>query len=71
MDLVAEAGIDTSDWPNFRGGLRKARSNPKYCYEWSFVEPNTVVVLNLWFRDMQEDRAEPVNENETIVEGVY
>ena len=33
MDLVREAGIDVSDWQNFKGGAEKAASNPKYCYE--------------------------------------
>jgi len=33
MDLVSEAGIDVSDWANFKGGEGKAASNPKYCYE--------------------------------------
>ena len=28
--------------------------NPKYCYEWSFVEPGKVVVLNLWHHLMTE-----------------
>jgi 5-methylcytosine-specific restriction enzyme A len=47
MDLVREAGIDVSDWKNFKGGKQKASVNPKYCYEWSFVGPGKVVALNL------------------------
>lgn len=54
IDLVRAAGVDVSDWANFKGGEQSAASNPKYCYEWSFVEPKKVVVLNLWFADMQE-----------------
>lgn len=53
MDLVSEAGVDVSDWSNFRGGAKRAASNPKYCYEWAFVEPDKLVVLNLWFKNMQ------------------
>jgi 5-methylcytosine-specific restriction protein A len=53
IDLVRAAGVDVSDWANFKGGESKASSNPKYCYEWSFVEPKKVVVLNLWFASMQ------------------
>jgi hypothetical protein len=53
MDLVREAGVDVSDWKNFRGGAQRAASNPKYCYEWAFVEEGKVVVLNLWFKNMQ------------------
>ena len=52
MELVAAAGVDVSDWSNFKGGQRKAACNPKYCYEWSFVEPQKVVVINLWFESM-------------------
>jgi 5-methylcytosine-specific restriction protein A len=55
MDLVAAAGVDVSDWGNFKGGKKKAASNPKYCYEWSFVEPKKVVVLNLWHDLMEEN----------------
>lgn len=52
-DLVAKAGIDVSDWSNFKGGERRAASNPKYCYDWAFVEPGKVVLLNLWFDSMK------------------
>lgn len=54
MDLVAAAGVNVSDWQNFKGGAEKAASNPKYCYEWSFIEPQKLVVLNLWYSSMQE-----------------
>ncbi len=54
MDLVRDAGVDVSDWANVKGGEDNAAANPKYCYEWSFVRPATVVVLNLWYAGMQE-----------------
>jgi hypothetical protein len=54
IDLVREAGVNVNDWKNFKGGPSKAASNPKYCYEWSFVEPKKLVVLNLWYASMQE-----------------
>lgn len=54
IDLVAAAGMDVSDWGNFKGGKEKAASNPKYCYEWSFIEAKKLVVLNLWYASMQE-----------------
>ena len=47
-DLVREAGLDVSDWSNSKRGAAGARTNPKYCYEWVFVEPGTAIVLNLW-----------------------
>ena len=55
MDLVREAGVNVDDWVNFRKGLNPARaaSNPKYCYEWAFVEEGKVVVLNLWYDSMR------------------
>jgi 5-methylcytosine-specific restriction enzyme A len=53
MDLVHDAGVDVSDWANFAGGSARARTNPKYCYEWSFVQPGKVVVLNLWIENMK------------------
>lgn len=54
IDLVSAAGVDVSDWANFAGGEKRAASNPKYCYEWSFVEPGRIVVLNLWHASMRE-----------------
>ena len=54
MDLVREAGIDVSDWGNYAGGLAKAAANPKYCYEWAFVQPGTVVVLNVWYSGIND-----------------
>lgn len=54
IDLVRAAGIDVSDWANFEGGKARAAANPKYCFEWSFVEPKKVAVLNLWFEQMKQ-----------------
>lgn len=53
IDLVKEAGLDVSDWANFTRGPKWAAANPKYCYEWSFVQPGRVVVVNLWHADMR------------------
>ena len=50
IDLVEEAGVDVSDWSNFAGA--SPSKNPKYCYNWSFLEPESVVVLCLWYDDM-------------------
>jgi 5-methylcytosine-specific restriction protein A len=54
IDLVSAAGIDVSDWGNFKGGHARASTNPKYCYNWAFIEPGKVIVLNLWHSEMQE-----------------
>jgi 5-methylcytosine-specific restriction protein A len=51
IDLVKAAGVDVSDWANCDTA---ASRNPKYCYEWAFVEPNKVVILNLWYDRMEE-----------------
>lgn len=51
MDLVQQAGIDVSDWANCAG---PPAANPKYCYEWAFIAPDRVVVLNLWYQAMVE-----------------
>jgi hypothetical protein len=32
IDLVQEAGVDVSDWSNFKGGAADAGRNPRYCY---------------------------------------
>ena len=51
-DLVTQAGLDTSDWANFKGD--NPATNPKYCYEWSFVDTKKLVVLCLWYPQMDE-----------------
>jgi 5-methylcytosine-specific restriction protein A len=56
MDLVNEAGVDVSDWKNFKGGEKQAARNPKYCYEWAFVQPAKVVVLSLWHANLIDEK---------------
>ena len=55
IDLVREAGVDVGDWANSKRGKVQAAFNPKYCYDWSFVQPGKVVVLNLWLDEMEEE----------------
>jgi 5-methylcytosine-specific restriction protein A len=52
MDLVAQAGIDVSNWSNFKGGSAKARINPRYCHEWAFDDRDKVVIT-LWHADLE------------------
>ena len=54
FDLVKEAGLDVSNWANFSRGPKYAAANPKYCYEWAFIEPGRVVILNLWHAQLNE-----------------
>lgn len=53
IDLVSAAGVNVSPWSEFGRGPKWAAANPKYCYEWAFVEPETVVVLNLWYANLE------------------
>jgi len=52
-DLVRESGLDVSDWANYERP-ESPQTNPKYCYNWSFIGPDTVVIC-LWHSDMDED----------------
>lgn len=52
IDLVSAAGFDVSDWCNTKGN---ASSNPKYCYEWSFVNDNDSIILNLWYEELENN----------------
>src|SRR3990167_5369497 len=63
IDLVRAAGVDVSDWANFKGGRKRAASNPKYCYEWAFVTPGQLVVLNLWYAHLREQNGVVVLED--------
>ena len=54
-DIVRQAGIDVTDWANYKRPEAPA-ANPKYCYEWAFTqEEKQLVVLNLWFKDIKSD----------------
>lgn len=53
FDLVEQSGFNMEDWITSSNDQRGYKANPKYCYEWSFVEPNKVVVLNLWYEAME------------------
>jgi len=64
MDLVEQAGVDVSDWANMKNGeVWAARTAKINCYEWSFVQPNEVVVSNFWFDEVSNrghsDRRQP------------
>jgi 5-methylcytosine-specific restriction protein A len=48
IDLVREAGVDVSNWSNFKG--TNPAMNPKYCYNWSFQKPGELIVA-LFFHD--------------------
>ncbi len=59
-DLAEEAGLDMSDWIASSNDPRGPKANPKYCYEWSFVEPRQIVILNLWHEAMTIENGEIV-----------
>lgn len=54
VDLVSAAGLDVSDWSNYGKPGANPSSNPKYCYQWSFMEPGKTVVVNLWLDNLSE-----------------
>lgn len=56
FDLVQEAGFDTTDWVASAQNC-PVKANPKYCYEWAFVEPGRLAILNLWW-DMFEEESD-------------
>lgn len=62
IDLVAQAGVDVSDWSNFKGGPHKAPVNPRYCYEWCF-EQDGIYIFNIWFEHMKVEGEEVVIHN--------
>ncbi len=49
MDLLHNIGVDVSMWADMKGGARKAASNPKYCYNWSYEQPGEFVAVCLWY----------------------
>jgi hypothetical protein len=55
FDLVEEAGFDTTDWIDSFSSPTGYKANPKYCYEWAFVQPGRLIILNLWHPRMIEE----------------
>lgn len=60
MNLLDQAGVDVSAWALGKGGARRAASNPKYCYNWSFEQPGKVVVLCLWHSGLTTERGKVI-----------
>ena len=58
MDLLKEAGVDVSQWKNYKG--KSPSANPKYCYNWSFEQPGEVVVACLWHRSLKSENGKIV-----------
>ena len=59
MDLVAAAGVDVQLWAvSSKGPVETPASNPAYCYEWAFIQPGRVVVLNVWYAEIREKDGE-------------
>lgn len=54
FDLVESTGFDVSEWVNSSKNGHKFKANPRFCYEWSFLEPDKIAILNLWYSVMEE-----------------
>lgn len=54
IDILKSLGMDVSKWSNVKGGAARAASNPKYCYNWSFVQPGEFVVVCLWYPGLKQ-----------------
>jgi 5-methylcytosine-specific restriction protein A len=63
FDLVKVAGFDITDWIESSNDPRGYSANPKYCYEWSFIQPKKLVILNLWHSAMREEAGRIVQRN--------
>lgn len=53
FDLARELGFDVADWIASASVPNKIKSNPKYCYDWAFVQPGVVAIFNLWHGAMR------------------
>ena len=53
-DLVELAGLDVSGW--------ESSTDPRYCYEWSFIKPSETVVLCIWY-EMMDEYSDLVSQN--------
>lgn len=57
MDLVEEAGIDITAWRIKKGGgaVKNPRTNPNFCFEWSFGGDDGPIALCIWHKDIYID----------------
>jgi 5-methylcytosine-specific restriction enzyme A len=53
MELLIEAGVDVSDWKNYKG--KHPSVNPKYCYNWSFEQPGELFVVCIWYPTLSSE----------------
>lgn len=56
MDMVEEAGVNVKRWSHSKSGktVKTPASNPAFCYDWAFIEPGRVIVLTLWYHEIEE-----------------
>lgn len=48
IDLLLQAGLDVSDWSASLKGSGHPSQNPKYCYNWAFLQEGVGAVVNIW-----------------------
>jgi hypothetical protein len=58
MELLREAGVDVSDWRNYKG--KHPSANPKYCYNWSFEQPGELFVVCIWHSSLSQENGKIV-----------
>ncbi|WP_156937111.1 HNH endonuclease [Bradyrhizobium sp. WSM2254] len=58
FELLEQAGFDLSEWGESELG-KKAASNPKYCYNWSFEQPGTAIAVCIWYDEVSSHGNEP------------
>lgn len=54
MGLLAAAGHDVTPWATTSKNPKRAASNPKFCYEWSFLQTGRPAVFNIWYDQLKE-----------------
>jgi len=55
FDLLNQLDFDTSDWIDSLTSDSPPASNPKYCFDWSFIrQDEKIIVLNLWHEELLE-----------------
>ncbi|WP_206483667.1 HNH endonuclease [Thalassotalea sp. G2M2-11] len=55
FDILQGLDFDMADWSDSLKSDSPPSSNPKYCFNWSFIrEDNQLIVLNLWHEELVE-----------------
>jgi 5-methylcytosine-specific restriction protein A len=62
-DILQDLDFDVRDWANYKAGKGPPAANPRYCYEWSFLQHFKGLAVCMWHAELSEDGAKVFYKN--------